>query len=502
MSYLPVPNNVTDLRPNAFSSGAGNAVSKSLVSEFDVFPRNEWNQLFLRHNPAPHFKTILMSMGFGLPNSKDGYGHYEKPWDSNNIVVGAVIAASGGAGQQHVISIAALDHYQTSQFSGATQLYGTQPIQQDIWQVLGGPNNGVQVYIEAKDTTTVPSAHRLTLRPVDGTVDLAAPVVAANTVLQYVSNAFAEGTGLPQGKTPRVIRYQNTTQIVKTAAVRTGTEMATETVLSPSGETYYMAVVDPAMKNDHMTACSGALLWGQPTTNTAIKQAIANQGYDAAVATTEGFIPSLENYAQQDTYTVGAFATDDFDDLSGLLLQQRGNAHAYNTFEGYAISQETENVLNDVFQYDLANALAERAFGDSRINYAENTNYFSPKDFVASFGYKATKKGGCTYFFMTLPEFTSPVGGGASGSPYPNYRLVAPIDLSAKDEQGNVMPSFGYRYSALAGYSREMMVGTIIGAGAAQGEVSNEFDQKRAWMISDTGFHIIAPNQFGLQIPA
>lgn len=500
MSYLPTPNNVTDLRPNAFSSAAGNALSRSLVSEFDVFPRNEWAQLFLRHNEVPHFKTTLMAMGFGIPNSKNGYGHYEKPWDSNNVAILGVITASGGAGQQHVVSLAAADHYQTSQFSGATQLYGTLPITRQIWQVLGGANNGVQVVIEAKDTTTVPTAHRLTLRPLVSTVDLNG-IIAAGTTLQFVSNAWGEGTGLPEGETPRVIRYQNTTQIIKNAAVTTGSEMVTETMLL-EGQSYTVAIVADHLKRKHMAACSGALLWQQPTTNTAVKQTISNQGYDVAVATTEGFIPSLSSYGQLDTFTSGAFAIDDFDDLSALLLQQRGNAHGYMTFEGYTIAQETENVLIDTFSQTLALTLAEKAFGDPRINYAENAEYFKPGDFVAAFGYRAVKKGGCTYFLTTLPEFTSPVGAGASGSPYPEWRLVAPIDLSAKDESGNVMPSFGYRYSSLAGYNREMMVGTIHGAGTATGEVSNEFDQKRAWMISDIGFHIIAPNQFAIQRPA
>ncbi len=476
-------------------------MSEALVSEFDVTPRNEWNQLFIRHNTAPEFKTILMSMGFGISNSNIGYGHFEKPWDTNNTIVGAVITASGGVGQQHIVSIHASDHYQTQQFSGATQLYGTLPIVNQIYEIIGGANHGLQVVVEAKDTTTVPAAHRLTLRPVLGTVNLSG-IIVANTVLHRVTNAWADGTGLPQGETPRVIRYFNQTQIIKNAAVETGRSMVIQTVLSPDNKSYNVAVVEPHLKARHMSDCSGALLKGQNTTNTALKQTIAGQGYDVATATTEGFIPSLNSYGQVDTFVAGSFALDDFYDMSALMLQQRGNSHSYITFEGYQISQDTERVLNDVFQYDLVMALAEAAFSNPHVNYSAKTEYFKPKDFVASFGYKAVKAGGCAFMFMTLPEFTSPVGAGVTGSPETSWRLIAPIDLSAKDEQDRTMPSFGYRYAAMAGISREMMVGDIVGAGAASGRVSNEFDQRRAWMISDIGFHIIAANQFGIQKPA
>lgn len=501
--YLPLPSTSTDLRPNAFSAGAGNAVSAQLISEFDFLPRNEWHQLFLRHGEAPNFKTILMAMGFGLPNNNIGYGHFELPWHRNNLQVGAVVTAAGGAGQAHVVSIHASDHFQTQQFSGATQLYGTLPIKGQIWELQStSSNHGVQVYIEEKDTTTVPSAHRLTLRPVDGTVNLNG-IVGANAILSRITNAHGEGTGLPQGEFVRTIRYQNSTQIIKTSLTETGTSMTVQTMFGPENTSYQVAVAAPHMKRRHIEDASGALLKGKPNTNTALKATIANQGYDAPIKMTEGFIPSLQQYAQNDTFTSGSFAIDDFYDLSALLIQQRGNSHEYVTFEGHKISSQTERVLNDVFKYDLVDALAKSAFENPYIDYSAKTEYFKPGDFVASFGYRATKAGGCQFLFMTLPEFTSPVGFGASTSPEPEWRLVAPIDLSARDEQGRTIPSFGYRYASMAGFSRELMIGTIVGAGSTNNPiVSNEFDQRRAFMISEIGFQIIAANQFGMQRPA
>lgn len=497
--YLPVPDKVTDLNPNAFSAGAGNAQTRALLTEFDVFPRNEMNGMFLRHSDRNYFKTLLTSMGFVLPNSKDGFSHFEKPWDQNNITVDAVITAAVGAGQSQVVSLAAADHYASSQTSGGAALFGSAPIADDRWEILTGPNAGIQVHIVSKDITTVPAQHRLTVQPVNAAVNLNG-TLGAGAVLQWVGNAHAEGTGLPAAQTPRVIRYQNEMQIVKTTKLNSGSALTIKTVFGEGGQNYDVAVSDRHFKAKHMQACSNALLWGEPTTNTNITGTSPLLGYDVQVRSTEGLIQSLELYAQEDTYALGGFLLDDFDALSGLLLAQWSGGNSYMTLEGHGILTATENVLIDSFDQNLAHQIAQDAFYDERLDYSGDA-YLEPKDYVAKYGYRAVKKGGCTYFFCVLPEFTKATGAGATGSAYPNWRLVLPLNFDAMDLDGNSMPAFGYRYQSLGNLNREMIYGVLNGAGT-MGPVVNEHDLSRAFFVSDIGFHAIALNQFAIQRPA
>ena len=96
--YSPLPNRPNDLGVNSYSP-AGNG-SGSSVEMFTLYDRNPAEQLwnFQTHMNYAGFYTMLRTMGFGIGNNLPSTGHYETPWSTDPVKVGAIITASTGAG--------------------------------------------------------------------------------------------------------------------------------------------------------------------------------------------------------------------------------------------------------------------------------------------------------------------------------------------------------------------------------------------------------------------
>lgn len=497
MAYLPIPNVNTDLRPNAFSTSAGGVNSEALLTEFDIFQPWEMPMLYHRRIGRLDFKNKLLSLGFRRRVSNVKYGHFELPWHKNNITVNAVTTAAGGAGQAHIFNLATADHFDTGLTNASGAEWGSYPQVNQVWEILG---SRIQVQIVAKDTTTDVDNHRLTVRPLDSTVNLGgAGVLDAGKVLAYVAPAYSEGTGMAPGQTKRFITYSNYDQIIKTGAQNTGSEATVETRLVGSQNPYSVIFAKDDLLKRHAEECSNALLFGQLTTNTALTQTSPQMGYNVQVKTTEGMVQAMEDSSPEDTYTAGAYVVDDYDDVTTIIHGQRSNTLDYMSFEGNTINRDRQNALLDFFAND--NGFLTNWMTDSRTRYDE-FGLNSPQDFVANLGFQAIKKNNVTMAFNTLHEFNDAVGFGASPSTYPTLSLICPMDTnSAVEVEGKgKTPLFGYNYRGFGKLDRENMFGTITGFGASATPVpATEYDIERSGMLSHIGFHIVCANWFVIQ---
>lgn len=500
MAYLPFVNPATkqDLRPNTFSAVGGGTANQTVFSAYDLYKPNELVQVFERHHDMAGFRLMLKAMGFTRGTAAPTVGHYEYPWRDNLITVGSIITASTGPGTNVVIALDAADMYDPGVSISGTAQRASYPIVGEILMF----RDGSAAMIIAKDTTTVPTVHRLTLRPLDSTVDLATSVVAAESYF-VTTNAWGEGTDLPAGRVPRVIQYHNDFQIVKTACSATGSEMTNEMYFEPmpgkQGSLYIKAQSDMYRKFEQ--DCDGALLWGQNINNITIFN--ANLGFDVPVRGTEGLIDFATTNGNVDNYVaVGGYTMSDFRDLARYYQGEQVGTNSLMCLMGFEIFNEVEEELIDMLDGDLAAMLTKNfMYGDSVFDNMESEMvYKEPAEFALKLGVRAVKIANFNFCFRQFQDFNKKVGAGADGYDYKSWQIVLPVGYSVDKGTNTTRGTFGYEYKQQGGYSRENIVGEFGGAGI-QGKPVNASDIHRSFMISEFAFHATCANHITIQKP-
>ena len=506
MAYSPfVPPGGQDLRPNVFSMVGGGTLNQVVVSLYDLYKPNELVQVFERHTTGKGFRLMLKAMGFTRPTSAPTTGHYEYPWRENLVTVGAIITPSAGPGTNVVIELAAADHYTSGvTVNGVAGQGATYPVVNEIILFRSGES----AMIIAKDTTTNPGAHRLTLRPLQAATDLATSVIAGEAYF-ISNNAHAEGSGLPQGRTPRIIAYTNEFQITKVAASSTGTEMTNSMYFNPvddRGGSLYLKVKDDMMYTFEKD-CDGALIWGEQIDNITVF--VPGLGHDAPIKGTEGLISFAETNGNVDNYVaIGGYTIADFRDLGRYYEQERVGASEMMCLQGFEIYMEIEAAMVDFLNADLAALMTERMYyGDNVFDYLNDSLYESdPAQFALRIGFKALEISGFTFMFRKFPDFNKRVGAGSTGYNYSSWQVVLPVGYATDKKSDTKRGTFGYEYKVSAdGYSRETIVGEFFGAGVggsnAYRSASNQNDIHRCFMISEFAFHPTCGNHISIQKP-
>jgi hypothetical protein len=95
----------------------------------------------------------------------------------------------------------------------------------------------------------------------------------------------------------------------------------------------------------------------------------------------------------------------------------------------------------------------------------EVLNGSNPNDFFASLGFSGIEKNGFKFVFNTLDELDDVNGMGVEGYNYSHMGMWMPAaTLKSKGEKLDI-PSVGFRYKALDGYSRKYEMWETGGAG-------------------------------------
>lgn len=493
---------MTGLNPaNVGSTGGQIATQKTVSTLYDYSPFAIWRNVIERHERIPDFRIMLAALGFSEGAEAPTIGHYERDWHNNTIKFGSIVTASTGPGTNVVVALDA-----SVMFNASATVNGVAQSSSDVREgdlILLA--NGSMARVHLKDTSFTP--HRLTLRPLQTTQDLATTVVAGTDYF-VATNAFAEGTGLPTGRIPRLYKYTNTFQIVKEGFGATGSEASNRLFVNftggADGDTILGVLSSDAVR-DFERKAGNALLFSNTSNNVTIFN--PNVGFDVPVNTTEGLLPWAVGNGHQSIITIATYSLDDFYAAARIHSSEGTGTSEYLCLDGFDMYVATEKLLLNQIGDDLTPLYLNQKFGAPSVA-GEGMQPFNAGDFSFSAGFRAARVAGDTYLFKRLHQFSSFTEGGNPTYNYNSWRVIMPLGMT-KDRKTN-KPTFmiGYRYKATGGYSREVQVGEYGGIGTngipvvrPLGPV-NDIDMVRAGMLTEIGFHGTTPNNVIVQKPA
>lgn len=417
-------------------------------------------QLMQRHNMQKNFYAMMKEMGLGSAVSGPTFAHYEIDWIFNNFIVGSVITDSGGAGQNVVLALGTASMY-TQTVDGITTYY-SYPSVNDI---VKHPN-GTEYTIIAKDVTTVPTAHRVTLRP-RLTTTVATGYFTAGNRYWITTNSFGEGTFGATPKVPITYRFTGNTQIIKSSTVETGSAMTDklpiQSVQGTDGS-FAQVIAMPATEALQMDRISKALLFGKQGDGNVTQTSDAT-GQTVVNRTTQGLDDFITNRGTVFPFTAGSLTIDDIDGWGTIFNRERTDSKDVLALVSYQLRTQIENTLktymnNTCFAYAKNNAAFKSSIFDG---------YDSPEDFFIWLGFSGFHKAGFNYLLRSVPELDEVMGAGTAGYTWNQQGWIVPIELFSNNNpdtaEKSKLPMMGYRYKELGGYNREWEVGRTGGAG-------------------------------------
>lgn len=444
-----------------------------IVSGFDIHKPEKLNVLFSRYgDQGASFFQLIRSMGFEKPVALDVYGHFEEN-HIHEIVHSREIVAQPIAGDPIVFVLDADD------------LDGNNNFYLRLWDCIIFPNEvtGSVTDIDVTD----PTAPEITVEPHDATDRF--PALTAGEELVIYSNAFAEGTGQPQGAVSGTWEYSNYAQIIKETIGYTGTEMVNQTWFNVTSKGqaipafYYKGQIDI----DYRMALriDGALLWGKQTTNTDIIDS-TDEGGGRQIRTTEGLIPYIRRVGNEQSYTAGAFDVAEFNEMDNTLDREFAGPRILGLL-GLSLHQDIEDSLKTYFANTNIN-FAKQATNEALFNSNEALS--------ASVNFTYLTKSERTFLMKRMGVFNMKKLYGADGYNAPKMGVWMPINKKKDPVSGNMVDSIGTRYRALGKYSRRMEVWQVGGAG--EGLKVTEFDKRNTYQRCHVGAHFRGGNQFVL----
>jgi hypothetical protein len=355
------------------------------------------------------------------------------------------------------------------------------------WDQILFPNEVVGIVLSIEAST--PTAPTFDIAPVDVTEII--PTTLLDDELVIMSNAFAEGSGQPEGAIRGTYEYDNDAQIIKETLGATGSEMVNQTwfqVNSMGQKTnayYHLGQVDI----DYRMALriDGALLWGKRTSNTT---PVVDDVNGRVIKTTEGMIPYIRRMGNEQSYTDGSFDVAEFDEMDQTLDREFAGNYILGLL-GLDLHQQIENALVTYF-------------ADTNIQYARETVnevlFNRNESLGASVNFKYLTKSERTFLFKRMGVFSNPKLYGATGYPMPKFGVFMPINRRKDPVSGNMVESIGCRYRGLGRYNRRMEVWSVGGAG--EGLKVTDIDTRDWFQRTHIGAHYRGINQFVLMEPA
>jgi len=443
--------------------------ASDIVSGFDIHKPEKLNVLFSRYgDQGASFFQLLRSMGFEQSVARDIYGHYEENHIHTVIhVLDAVAQPAVGADITFTLDPVDLD---------ANNNFYVR-----LWDIILF-HNEVTGSVTDIDITA-PAAPIITCSPNEITDQF--PALTAGDELVIMSSAFSEGSGQPEGAVSGTWEYSNWAQIIKETIGYTGTEMVNQTWfdVTSKGQSipafYFKGQIDidyrMALKID------GALLWGKESTNV-----ITDPVTGRPIRTTEGAIPYTRRVGNEQTYVVGAFDIDEFDEMDNTLDRNFAGNYILGLL-GITLHQDIENSLVDYLQNTNVQLTRQ----------ASNSVLFNNNEALSvSVNFTYLTKSERTFLFKRMGVFNNPTLYGATGYEAPHMGLFMPINRKKDPVSGNMVDSIGTRYRALGKYSRRMEVWQVGGAG--EGLKVTEFDKRNTYQRCHVGAHFRGGNQFVL----
>lgn len=393
------------------STSVAGILDDAYVSSVDfLHDRDIYNELFdaINESSILHFFELT---GREISSHQTEWHHHEKDFIYKNIT----ILANAPSGADVLITLSPANH-------DGTQSY----------PIVGGMvmfKNQTIGLIVAKDETA-PTAHVITVRKIKPADDV--NVAAVNTeVLAMHSNAFAEGTGQPDGYIHKPIQYEGTHHIFKTSVPITGSEMTNRVeVTVHGGSKYYMYEAEHDAFLHHQGDCAFGLLFNSQSdglVNSAGKEVRVAKGLTEWI-TDEGNI-----------FNGGIGALTDFDTIIKVLNKERGSKENL-WLPGINQDIDIDNVLINEMQ---SGGISYNTFGKG-----------DAKQRAIDMGFSSFRKGSYMFHKKMLDEFNHPNVSGSVGHTWPDTGLIIPTDKGSDAKTGKSIHSIALRAKKAPNFDR------------------------------------------------
>ncbi len=452
--------------------------TEQIMSMHDVFKPQAIPELFARYGNQymPMFQ-IFRSLGREEPIAGDEWFGWEENWYHQTITVKSNVTAGASAGATVDITLAAADHDTKG---------NSYP---RVGNIISVPGTYMQLIVTAKDVST-PSAHVLTVKPVDDNDTIAA--ISAGTTLAITSNAFGAGTGQPTGTVLAATKRSFVAQIFKETIGAEGSQLVNEKwyKIMDNGKSVKGWYSPGYMRGEYLMALAmdGAFTWG--TESNGLTVPTGQDGAGNAIKTTKGIMRHAQELGKTLQYTAGSFTATDFDAI-GLYYKSQGIT------SGYSFGWIGNYLMNEI-----ENGMVTYLGNNSAPDYTNTVkNVFGGNnDLAVSIGFQVIKKGGITHILKPMDAWSNPKVFGATGYDMNKKALFTPLSKFVNPKTNAVMDNIATRYRAMDGYSRRFETWTVAGAG--NGLKVHDIDKTNTYFRSHIGLQVFKANQFVTMEPA
>lgn len=426
-------------------------LDEGYVSTIDFLHEREIsNQLYDKRNENLII-DFFRETGREERTTQTEYHHFENDFIYNNVEVLSV--TGGGVGLPVVVTLALTNHTNGKSFPKVSNIVMFQDKKQG--------------YVTAK-SEAVPTAHTITIQPIDITEDILASVVIGQ-LIAFISSAFAEGTGQPEGQVTAPLKFDNICQIIKTDHKVTGTEATNTMEFTFEGKNYYYYKSEHDAYLRHMMDCDFAMIFSQKS----------NGLLDAngePVRTTEGIRHSILNHGN--TYAAPITALTDIDDIVKILDKQRGSME--NLWLA-GINQDL-NIDNVLINQTINGGISYNTFGEG-----------DQKQKGIDLGFSTFVKGSYVFHKKKLTEFNHPNVTGSTGHTWPDSGMIIPTDSGTDAKSSKTIESIKLRYKASPEHDRRFRHWTT-GASSKLGKT--DVDELNLHYLSEKGLEMFGLHRY------
>lgn len=485
---------------------------RKVYSTRDMIDRHPDRQNFF-------FADFLKYMGFMMPvaaGAEGVYGHWEKDWIRQTVVVSSAgVAGAGGEGVDVTFELD--DSTIFTDNLGNISSY-VRPRETLIFQF--GSTNIVNARVKSVVPNMGGTSFVVTITPDDSTVNLLSLLGgnggSAGLEIAVGPTAYAEGSRQGRGKQTRQIRYENQLQIIKDDDIVTGSHMTrafeVDTVPIDSGGRVAYEVKGEFEAMDRMRyQRDAAILIGTRNDNYTEDDvnAVDPELVGASVRTTQGIIPFALQNGHINPFN-GAITESDFDSINDTL-----NAEAapldYIVCHGATYGQNIRKFLKEYLGDTVRNEYVSQTLFSGKGVSKEVAN-----SLAVSIGFHSIQLQGSSrvFHFKSIDSFNDPKGLGASQYNFKDMAFFMPYGqienqmpkaqqtaIYGSDFDAGKVPYFGYVYSAKSGYNREME-SFVTGSAGTRISPTDDQDVRRLHLRGEFGGHGAAGNLFLTHYPS
>lgn len=437
------------------SSVQGNLTDAYVSSVDFLHTRDIYDYLFDRYEEDTLI-DFFERTGRKHESEQTTWRHFEKDYIYQTIQVAAK-GGTPGVGNDVLITLETVNHDNGQSYPKVTDLV-----------LFKDKTNG---YVIAKDTTA-PTAHIITVRPVDTVLGDVQTATVVGEIVAFHSNAHAEGSDQPEGVVHKPLRFEGIHQIFKTHVAITGSEATNRIEYEFEGKQYYMFQAEhDAYQHHKMDAAFGFLfnVESDGLTNAAGEEVRVSKGLAEWIRGDGNIFAS----------PIASLA--DIDTIIKTLDKQRGSKENL-WLNGINLDIDTDNVLIDKF---LSGAIQYNTFGSGNPG----------KDQAIKLGFNSFKKGSYTFHKKQLDEFNHANVSGATAHTWPDTGFIIPTDVGRDAKSGNRVDSIAMRWKKAPHMDREYI---HVVSGILADKSIGTVDEIGFEYISEKSLEVFGLNRFVL----